>query len=111
MTSPYMDDTKDDFNTRFLTPCSDDMIQPASLHRNPNGFASATMDCGSDFLTHADADHVVMAHSPTFSAFDAAYDLSGYSGGSSDIRDLSGNQSVLEAGGDWADRFHDQPLF
>ncbi|KAK5997106.1 hypothetical protein PT974_02458 [Cladobotryum mycophilum] len=32
ITSPYISETQDDFNTRFLTPCSDDMTQGLVVH-------------------------------------------------------------------------------
>ncbi|KND94175.1 hypothetical protein TOPH_01098 [Tolypocladium ophioglossoides CBS 100239] len=102
--SPYMGDTRDDFRARFLTPCSDDMTQamsvrPAAVENTASGFLTGT-DASPDFLNHA-------AHSPAFSAFDAAYDLSRYSTGSDfqsqDISDLSATQSLMDCDQDWND--------
>lgn len=115
-----MGDSRDDFTARFLTPCSDDMTQGLSVHpaaveggkhRDSNAFASL-LDGNSDLF----ADGGSLTHSPAFSAFEAAYDLSGFSAGSGDLNsqdlsDLSGHQSLIDCGQEWNERFHDPQLF
>jgi hypothetical protein len=90
-------------------------IHPAALekrlHRDANAFASLV---GGDADLFADADS--LTNSPAFSAFEAAYDLSGYSSVSGDYHDadssdLSGPQALINCGQDWDERFHDPQLF
>ncbi|KAL6801866.1 hypothetical protein J3E68DRAFT_232868 [Trichoderma sp. SZMC 28012] len=106
LTSPYMDEC-DDFDPRFLTPCSEDMTQglsipPSALDdiRHANGLMFPPLGGNSDFLSHAGHDHA------STSAFDAAYDLNF---GSGDLHSqglsLSGGSQPL---GDWDDRLNDQ---
>ncbi|KHO02045.1 uncharacterized protein MAM_01046 [Metarhizium album ARSEF 1941] len=114
--SPYPGED-DDFTARFLTPCSDDMISvhPPVVEKRWRGGSNAfspMMDTNSDFLT----DSGSLTNSPAFSAFDAAYDLSNYSGAApdfpvQDISDLSGPQSATDCGQEWHERFHDAQLF
>ncbi|CAM1503904.1 Fc.00g014950.m01.CDS01 [Cosmosporella sp. VM-42] len=116
MSSPYITDGRDDFNPRFLTPCSDDMthaiaVNPASLedlrHRN----FGPSIDCNPDFLQHTGHEHAVLPQSPNFGNFDAEYDLSSYRAAdahSPSTLDLNVGQSLADCGQDWTDRFHDQ---
>lgn len=89
-------------------------VRPAAIekrqHRDSDAFASI-MD-NSDLFT----DPGSLTHSPAFSAFEAAYDLSSYSAGSADFQsqdpsDLSGPQSLIDCGQEWNERFHDPQLF
>jgi hypothetical protein len=90
-------------------------IHPAAVekrqHRDSDAFASL-VDANSDLFTDAGS----LTHSPAFSAFEAAYDLSSYSAGSAnfqsqDASDLSGPQSLIDCGQEWNERFHDPQLF
>ncbi|KAF4441923.1 hypothetical protein F53441_11883 [Fusarium austroafricanum] len=116
--SPFLNDNRDDFssNTRFLTPCSDDMTQglinPASLEdlRLRNGFGPS-MDCAPDFMAQPAHDPIVMAQSP-FHTFDAAYDLTPYKSTLSDAHspaalDPNGAPSLPDYNSEWADHFND----
>lgn len=94
-----------DFSTRFLTPCSDDMThgitaQPAT---GPADFPPP----GSQFLDAATHDPT----SPSYSAFNAAFDLGTFDAGcdmqTSHSLDLGGNQAL----GEWNDRFLDHNNF
>lgn len=120
-TSPYMNDGRDDFNTRFLTPCSDDhphglSVNPAALEdlRQRNGFG-ASMDCNPEFLHQPSHDHLGLAHSPAFHTFDAAYDLASYrtpgDAHSPDALEFNGIQSLADCGHEWSDRFQDHHTF
>ncbi|KAF4961466.1 hypothetical protein FSARC_10175 [Fusarium sarcochroum] len=111
--SPYLTDNRDDFNPRFLTPCSDDMAQglsinPASLEdlRLRNGFGPS-MDCAPDFMAQPAHDHITMGQSP-FHTFDAAYDLTAYKSTLGDAQspaalDLHGGPTLADCSPDWAD--------
>ncbi|KAJ3503415.1 hypothetical protein NM208_g16518 [Fusarium decemcellulare] len=119
--SPYLTDNRDDFNPRFLTPCSDDMAQglsinPASLEdlRLRNGFGPS-MDCPPDFMAQPAHDHITMAQSP-FHTFDAAYDLTAYKSAVGDAQsptalDLTGAASLADCSPEWADHFNDHHVF
>lgn len=109
-TSPYLNDTgRDDFNTRFLTPCSDDQLSanPAALEdlRVRNGFGASSMDCSPEFLHQPSHDHL------GFHTFDAAYDMASYTTPHSpnDALEFHGVQPSLAD--DWADRFQDHHTF
>ncbi|PTB67507.1 hypothetical protein BBK36DRAFT_1115582 [Trichoderma citrinoviride] len=107
LTSPYMPDC-DDFAARFLTPCSDDMTQalsmPPSLEsiRHPSSLMFPPLDGNSDFLNHTGHGGLP---STSQSAFDMAYDLSGYPGdvASQGLSHTGGSQPL----GDWDDRLND----
>ncbi|KAF5026205.1 hypothetical protein F66182_1710 [Fusarium sp. NRRL 66182] len=115
--SPYLTDNRDDFNPRFLTPCSDDMTQglainPASLEhlRMRNGFGPS-MDCAPDFMAQPAHDHITMGQSP-FHTFDAAYDLTSYKTALGDMQspaalDLDSAPSLADCSPEWADHFND----
>ncbi|GAO14257.1 uncharacterized protein UV8b_08123 [Ustilaginoidea virens] len=112
---PYSTDYED-LKTRFLTPCSDDMtlamsVNPAALEdrqHQKSGAYSSTMDCHSDLFT----DPGSLTHSPAFPAFDAAYELDGFSAHPAELNgpnlsDLSGTRCAPE----WNEDFHDPQLF
>ncbi|KAM0343725.1 hypothetical protein ACHAPU_008316 [Fusarium lateritium] len=115
--SPYLTDNRDDFNTRFLTPCSDDMAQglainPASLEdlRMRNGFGPS-MDNAPDFMAPPAHDPIAMGQSP-FHTFDAAYDLTSYKSVIGDVQspsalDLTGGPSLADCNPDWAEHFNE----
>ncbi|WZH46346.1 uncharacterized protein QYS62_007420 [Fusarium acuminatum] len=116
--SPYLTDNRgDDFNTRFLTPCSDDMTQglainPASLEdlRMRNGFGPS-MDTAPDFMPPPTHDPIAMGQSP-FHTFDAAYDLTSYKSAIGDVQsptalDLTGGPTFPDCNPDWSDQFGD----
>lgn len=111
MVSPYLGDTMDDFNARFLTPCSDDMTQALSVH--PAAVENGARKASSAFTSSTDGS----PDFPLFDTFDPAYDLSSYSAESGDfpqsqgISDLGATQSLVDCGQDWSDRFHDPQLF
>ncbi|KAF4971386.1 hypothetical protein FZEAL_9868 [Fusarium zealandicum] len=119
--SPYLADNRDDFNPRFLTPCSDDMTQglainPAALEdlRMRNGFGPS-MDCAQDFMHQPGHDHIGMGQSP-FHTFDAAYDLTAYKSALGDAQspatlDLTGGPSLADCSPDWTDHFNDHHPF
>ena len=99
--SPYLGDSKEDFNSRFLTPCSDDMA-PAMTVRSSKGhhggqdvssYGPPAMDCAADFMNASEHDH-----SPMFTNFDVAYDLD---------RELQTQHSLLDCDFDWNERFQD----
>ncbi|KAF5232100.1 hypothetical protein FAUST_8902 [Fusarium austroamericanum] len=117
--SPYPTDRRDDFDHRFLTPCSDDMqglaINPASLEdlRISNGFGPS-MDSAPDFMTQPLHDPIVVGQSP-FHTFDPPYDLtsfkptiSGDPHGSPDVVDFNGTSSLADCNPGWMDHFNDQ---
>ncbi|KAH8178049.1 hypothetical protein LIA77_03131 [Sarocladium implicatum] len=85
-------------SARFLTPCSDDMTHGLAAPPAPADYPPP----GSQFLDAASHDPT----SPSYSAFNAAFDLSNFDTGSdltcSHSLDLGGNQ-VLN-GADWNDR-------
>ncbi|RGP66841.1 hypothetical protein FLONG3_8713 [Fusarium longipes] len=92
--SPYLTDNRDDFNNRFLTPCSDDMpqihaINSASLEdlRLRNGFGPS-MDTAPDFMAQPLHDPIAVGQ-PTFNTFDPPYDLTSYKS------DMGGAQSPV----------------
>ncbi|ATY66672.1 hypothetical protein CCM_04557 [Cordyceps militaris CM01] len=101
--SPYMGDLGDDFdNPRFMTPCSDDMTQPLSLH--PSAIHQIPQHSGSGL----DASPVFLKQepglesSPDFSAFEAAIDMGNFDPGAAfDQHDLSATQTL------WNDQFQD----
>ncbi|KAF7559727.1 hypothetical protein G7046_g4431 [Stylonectria norvegica] len=123
--SPYMTtDGRDDFNhnnnTRFLTPCSDDMshtlaVNPASLEdvRQRNGFGPS-MDCNPAFLHQANHDYSVLNKSPAYQTFEAEYDLSRYMAApdthSPGMLDNNG-ASLADCSPEWTDRFDDHIAF
>lgn len=88
-----------DLSARFLTPCSDDMTYGITAQPGPADFPPP----GSQFLDAASHDPT----SPSYSAFNAAFDLGTFDAGcdlqASHSLDLGGNQAL----GDWSDRFHD----
>jgi len=103
MSPPYPGDGRDDFSARFLTPCSDDMTQ--SLPLSAAAASVAFLDQGSH-------DHPALPHSPSFSAFESAYDLSGFGvQGSQNGPDLGSSQALADYGHDWATRYPDQHPF
>lgn len=105
MASPYMGDTPDDFNTRFLTPCSDDMGQTLSIHpsaleevepQNTNLFANCLE---TDFMNHVDHD----PDSSSLSAFEAACDFGSYGSGPGDLQALDNvSQTLVDSIHDWS---------
>lgn len=114
LASPY----NDDYNARFLTPCSDDMtsVRPAAVEKRQARDAadafSSMMDGNPDLFT----DPGSLTHSPAFSAFETAYDLSSYNGTSADLHSpvldhLSDPQSLIDCARGWNERFHDPQLF
>ncbi|KAK0386491.1 hypothetical protein NLU13_6326 [Sarocladium strictum] len=95
-------------SARFLTPCSDDMTHGV-LHQQTDVPADYPPP-GSQFLDAASHDPT----SPSYSAFNAAFDLSNLDAGSDAFQtshslDLGGNQ--ITGGHDWSDRFHDDTTF
>lgn len=115
--SPYLTDNRDDFNHRFLTPCSDDMAQglainPASLEdlRMRNGFGPS-MEPVPDFLTQPVHDPIVVGQSP-FHTFDPAYDLTSYKTAIGDAQspvalETNGAPSLADYSSEWMDNFND----
>ncbi|KAI6779843.1 uncharacterized protein J7T54_003767 [Emericellopsis cladophorae] len=100
--SPYLSDHYDDFTTRFLTPCSDDMgnpnlaINPSAIERPPG---PQTFSPALDFMQAAAVHNL---QSPTFSAFDeAAFDMNTFM--TSDSQSAGPNPSD-----EWHDRIHHQ---
>jgi hypothetical protein len=116
--SPYLTDNRDDFDHRFLTPCSDDMpqglaINPASLEdlRMRNGFGPS-MDTAPDFMAQPLHDPTVVEQSP-FQAFGTHYDLNSYRPNISDVQspttlDFGGAPSLPECSPEWMDHFNDE---
>jgi hypothetical protein len=122
MASPYMDDLRNDFSTtRFLTPCSDDMsgglcINPASIrsarHSDPNMFSPSLDHRGPDYMNQAIQDHAGLDNLPLFSsAFEAAYDMTGYKPGSAeatqtaaDVLNVHEPQQMHDFMNDWSER-------
>lgn len=95
-------------STRFLTPCSDDMTH--GIPPQPTDASADYPPPGSQFLDAASHDPT----SPSYSAFNAAFDLSNFDTGSDALQtshtlDLGGNQIL--GGHDWSDRFHDNNTF
>lgn len=95
-------------SARFLTPCSDDMTNaiPAQSTDAPADYPPP----GSQFLDAASHDPT----SPSYSAFNAAFDLGHFDTGSDALQtthslDLGGNQIL--GGHDWNDRFHDNNTY
>ncbi|KAG5977861.1 hypothetical protein E4U55_006473 [Claviceps digitariae] len=108
----------DDFSSRLLTPCSDDMAYacPQAIENRQTRIASdafpSMLDGHSDLFT----DPGSLTHSPAVSAFEAAFDLSSYSGtstdlGSPDLSDHKDAQSLIDQPYEWNDGFQDPPLF
>jgi hypothetical protein len=99
--SPYLGDS-DDFNARFLTPCSDDMAQGLAI--NP-AIVDARRHPPTDFSSPLDfMNNPSHPYSPTFSAFDdATIDMSTFSA------DSNNTSNFADCGSDWADRL--QPHF
>lgn len=93
-TSPYLSDNRDDFNARFLTPCSDDManglsLNPAAVEAPPPGFSPSL-----DFM-----NATTNVHSPTFSAFaDAAFDMANF------VADSQATNPLEDCHSEWNDR-------
>lgn len=124
MTSPYMGELQDEFSTRFLTPCSDDMtsglcINPASM-RNANArhsdasLFSTNMDGCTEFMTQVGHDQTGLGHSPEtdFNTFEAAFDMTGYKMVSvegpqpNDALIMNEHQLLPEFTPEWNDRMH-----
>ena len=99
--SPYLGDNGDDFNARFLTPCSDDMAQGLAI--NP-AMVDARRHPPTDFSSPLDfMNNPSHPYSPTFSAFDdATIDMSTFSADSN-------TSNFADCSSDWADRL--QPHF
>ncbi|GKU00462.1 hypothetical protein FLAG1_00270 [Fusarium langsethiae] len=111
--SPYLTDNRDDFNHRFLTPCSDDMpqglaINPASLEdlRMRNGFGPS-MDSAPDFMAQQPLhDPIVVEQSP-FHTFDTPYDLNSCKPNVGNDLDPNGTSSLADYSPEWMDHFND----
>jgi hypothetical protein len=65
-TSPYMADA-DQFDTRYMTPCSDDSISRVAV----------TTTQGAEFPSHGGMEQLAI-HTQGFSDFEAAFDMSSY---------------------------------
>ncbi|KAJ0160332.1 hypothetical protein CTA2_8149 [Colletotrichum tanaceti] len=89
MASPTAPECQSAFQSRMLTPCSDDMFSaPHTLQFSPSASLMSahpafdipqTMSCAHDQDRHQNAhDHNTWAPSPIYSAFDAAYDIEGF---------------------------------
>jgi hypothetical protein len=103
--SPYLTD-RDDFNARFLTPCSDDMTHGLGI--NPAAVEKVNRQTAADYSPSLGfMDAASLAHSPTFSAFDdASLDFNAFTADSQShgISDLHA-QSLADCP-DWNDRLH-----
>ncbi|KAH7321168.1 hypothetical protein B0I35DRAFT_208753 [Stachybotrys elegans] len=100
-TSPYMGELEDP-TTRFLTPCSDDV--PVSMTMNA---------AGSEFMDPRAFRNPV---SPTFSPFDAAFDLGPYRPDAGlvhngELPTSIAPQALSDLDHDWNKNFFDPPLF
>lgn len=103
--SPYLTDAGDDFNARFLTPCSDDMAQGQGLAINSVHIEEARRQPHGDFSPSLDfMNNHTQPYSPSFSAFDdATIDMSAFS------TDNSTASNLTDGAADWADRLN-QPF-
>jgi hypothetical protein len=103
--SPYLND-RDDFNARFLTPCSDDMTHGLGI--NPAAVEKVNRQTAADYSPSLGfMDAASLAHSPTFSAFDdASLDFNAFTADSQThgISDIHA-QSLADCP-DWNDRLH-----
>ncbi|KAI9158483.1 hypothetical protein HJFPF1_06478 [Paramyrothecium foliicola] len=124
MTSPYMGELQDDFATRFLTPCSDDMasglcMNPASIRtssgrHSDSSLFSTTIDGCPDFMAQVGHDQTGLGHSPAYSAsaFEAAFDMTSYKVGSVECPQpnealmMNEHQSLADFTHEWSDRMH-----
>ncbi|KAG6008493.1 hypothetical protein E4U43_000132 [Claviceps pusilla] len=114
LASPY----SDDFGSRFLTPCSDDMasvcaraVEKRQIRKALDTY-SPMIDGQSDLFT----DPGSLIHSPEFSDFEAAHDLNNYNDTSTGLQspgiaDHHDAQSLIDHSHEWSDRFHDPELF
>lgn len=110
--SPYLTaEGRDDFNTRFLTPCSDDMshglVNPTSLEdlRQRNGFGPSA-DFSPDMMQTANHDAIINQSPLNMNTFEAEYDMSNYGMGANDDQsvdalELNTNQPLAGCGQDW----------
>ncbi|TDZ23268.1 hypothetical protein Cob_v003773 [Colletotrichum orbiculare MAFF 240422] len=88
MASPPAPECQSTFQTRMLTPCSDDMFSaPQNLQFSPSASMIGphpafdlpqVMPCAHEQDHHEQHEHNAWGASPIFSAFDAAYDIEGF---------------------------------
>jgi hypothetical protein len=109
--SPGMVVSKGDMNARFLTPCSDDVSPAMTMRRlamdhgvcqDVKGFPTPMMECVEDFMTGSVHDYPSLPHSPSFSNFDAAYDVG---------HDFQNHDPLLDCNFDWNEKFPSQSQF
>jgi len=86
-------------------------VEKRQTRKASDAFTSM-IDGNSDLFT----DPRSLTHSPAFSTFEAAYDLSNYNGTLTDPRDSdlpnpNDPQSLIDRPYGWNERFHDPPLF
>ncbi|KAG8669836.1 hypothetical protein FPOAC2_09177 [Fusarium poae] len=119
--SPYVTDTRDDFNHRFLTPFSDDIPQqsvgfsPTSLEdlRMRNGFGPSTNSAPNLMGQQPPQDPIVVGQSPFLHTFDTQYDLASYKPTIADAQspgalDFNGPLSLVDCNPEWMDDLNDQ---
>ena len=106
-TSPYLTDAGDDFGSRFLTPCSDDMAAHGQIQSHVQGLAinpnaTETGRRAPNEVFHSSLDLINsqnFTYSPSFSAFDdATIDMSAFSADDNSPR-------LADCVTGWTDRF------